>query len=96
MGSFKQKELPPLIENAVQDIFVSGIARIQKLGGGNFGFVIFVDKEIADGVPVREPVVRLICHVSIIGPAIRQVTQRCLCMGTEVVSHGFVIWLVGF
>ena len=73
MGRFQEESAPPLVElSTVQDVFCTGIARIENLGGGCFRFVLFVDQQDTDGRPERVVVERLIIHRENVPRAVRQ------------------------
>lgn len=73
----------PLTEPVVvPDIFVSGLARIEEVGGGNLRFTFFTNQRSTDYLderPQHTLVLRFVMHVS----AVRDASQA-----TEMVLEG--------
>ena len=74
MGSKAPIEAPVMIDTGpLPDTFFSGIGRIEKLTGGCFRFMLYAEHVRDDGRRERLPVASVVCPLSIIPNALRQV-----------------------
>ena len=75
MASVREPETPVLVEPApIPDVFVEGIARIERLAGANFRFVLYATQQDTEGRPERVIVLKFVASLAIIPAMIRQVS----------------------
>lgn len=80
-------DLAPLIEPMlIQDVFVSGVARIEDAGGGLFRLVSYVNQEDEAGRPYRVIVSRLIVPVAAFEGGIRKIREAVATAGDGLLA----------
>lgn len=76
VGHSRKGDPPPIVENVhVPDVFVSGIARFEKLGGGMVRVVFYAEQIGLDGQPERAVVAKIVRPISTWPTALRQIAE---------------------
>lgn len=77
MGSSRERNAPPLVElSHVPDVFVSGIGRIDKLGGGMVRVVFYAEERASDGSVERVVVAKIVRPLATWHEALKMIAQH--------------------